>query len=257
MKHTDDSDEVLAAPRPRESGRTIAGLGVDEIRHRDRGARNGDTPQSPISLDDYTRDVGEGPPTPRDDTSKMFAAADAAAIMSQLSGAIEDRRREDARIASELGSQLGAKIDTCIDDVRALAKTVQEHVASQAKRDEALFALLPIPARVDAIEKTLGRAPGKLEERASQIGEKTAAELADLESGTGALGVLGRLVAGQARLLTRVGLVAVAGWTIPTIVSVLIQSEHGAAVAYAALGLVLFLIVAVARRRWRAWRSKS
>lgn len=252
MKHTDDSDEVLAAPRPRESGRTITGLGVDEIRHRDRGARNGDTPPSPISLDDYTRDVGDGPPTPRDDVTATLARADVDLILEEIHRAVDARKEETAALRIDLTS----KVDACIDEVRAVSKAQQEQASSQAKRDEALFALLPIPARVEAIETTLGRAPGKLAERASQVGEKTAAELADLESGTGALGAIGWLVAGQSRLLARVGIVGVASWTVPAIVYVLIQSEHGTIVAIAAAALVTFLVVVVARRRLRAWRSK-
>lgn len=270
MTRREDDEPHEWHPHGRPSEPTQVGLGVVEGSRMRAGARNGDTPQSPQSYDlggNGNGDNGDGPKTGRPGATELRRMTDderwiyIAEQLRETREYMQTTAREAAR-ASVDATHAAERADTCIEDVRGLAKFVRERDAAQDKRDEQLFALLPIPrevdkltARVGRIETVLGRAPEKLEERASQTGEKTAAELAALEAGTGALGVLGRLVAGQARILTRVGLMAVLGSTVPPIVYILIQSEHGAIVAVAGLVLVFLLIVAVARRRWRRWRS--
>ena len=58
---------------------------------------------------------------------------------------------------------------------------------------------------VAAVREIVGTPPVDLT-RASQVGEHTAEELAQLERGTGIAGVVGRLVAGQSRLGKRVAI---------------------------------------------------
>lgn len=263
MNRDDGDDEVLpphrwaGAPRPSEP--TRVGL----------GPHIGDTPVTPISLTDYTRDVGTGPPTPRvAEADQLFASVDATTIMSQLSVAIAERKDETAALRIDMYG----KIDTCIDEVRAVAKAQREQAASQAKRDEAqakrdeaLFALLPIPARIATVEalakdldERVGQAPNKLTERASLTRELTATEYVELERGTGLAGVTGRLVAADRRLAARIGLVAVVASTVPQVALVLLAEGHVAWILYAVAALVLAAVSVFAFRRVRrAWRTRQ
>lgn len=129
----------------------------------------------------------------------------------------ERRDRERERIAAEekrrkayleRENERDGKVDAMIRDVRAAVKMMRE---KDAAADHRAGQLLAIDGRVASLTSVVGKAPQKLETRASQVGELTAAELTELEQGTGLAGVVGRLVAGQKRLERRVGLAAALG----------------------------------------------
>lgn len=130
----DHSPPRWAVPPARDSV-TRVGIGPEH-----RGARNGDTPPSPQSYDvhgDLSRDNGDGPPTPRDPVTEHLAHGDVSLILSQINAQ-------------------GGKVDACISDVREIKKDFRTFVEAQKGRDEALFALLPIPARTAALEGLVG-----------------------------------------------------------------------------------------------------
>lgn len=254
----DDEDMVPQWSRvPRPSEPTRVGLGVVEGSR----ARNGDTPPSGVDLGDLTRGNGNGPPTPRNPLSETLAKGDVSVILEQINRAVDARKEETAALRIDLNG----KVDACIDEVRAVAKTMHDFVTSQAKRDEAIFALLPIPARVDAVEtlakdldERVGQAPNKLAERASLTRELTSTEYVELERGTGLAGVTGRLVAADRRLAARIGLVAVVASTVPQLALVLLAEGHVLWILYSVAALVLAALSVFAFRRVRrAWRSRS
>jgi hypothetical protein len=186
----------MSTPPSRESGRTLVGI---------EPPRNGDiTPPSGIDL-------------PRDLRSMtthqlaLYAIEHGKETRDNFMRLDRERReRERARLKAEeerrkayLQRELerDARIDGLITDVRGAVQMMREKDAALDERDGRF---LELAARV-------GQAPQKLEMRASQVGELTAAELTELEQGTGLAGVVGRLVAGQKRLERRVGLAAALG----------------------------------------------
>lgn len=109
---------------------------------------------------------------------------------------VEEDKRSDLE-------RLEGKVDSVIHDAR-------EAFAKLRKLDDAGIVqdaqLLVLSGKIGDLEKLVGKPPKKLESRASHAGELTAQELSDLERGTGLAGVVGRLVAGQARLARKVAI---------------------------------------------------
>lgn len=260
-KREDDEPHPWAGPhRPQEH--TSVGLGVVEGSRVRAGARNGDTPPSGT----YVGENGNGPKTPRDPVTAQLAQGDASLILSQINRSVAKHEHDNEIIAGQIDALIidsradRAKLDGLRREVRALrAYAVRTHDQGAQKSDtKAIKAELDdMRAMLIRIEAALGRAPTKLEARASQQEEMTAAQMVELEQGTGALGVVGRLVAGQARLMRRVGLVAIVATTIPQIALVLLTEGHVAIVVGAIAALVAMAALFLAFRAVRARLRRS
>lgn len=185
----DDADEVLI-PRARESAHTLPGL------EPSRGTVHALRTQPHRSI------------TPTSPTSALIARTDPAAVLERLDvveGKIDELIKDwraDRRLLDVVRGEvrmLRLRISRLVDE--AATKTAVRHLAGEVD---------DVKATVMRIDSALGRPPQKLEQRASQS-EYTPAELVELEQGTGLAGVVGRLVAGQARLNRRVAIGAILG----------------------------------------------
>lgn len=256
-----DDEEPLATtygiPRPRDTARTLHGVGADEI----RGARNGDTPSSGMPRIDVDRDNGNGPPTPRSNVPGLLARADAELILESINQAIADRKLE----TEALRIDLTVKVDTCIDDVRLLAKaqragfdgmrrelrSLRAHVKPPKEPKERADTIADMQVKIIELDMRLGKAPMKLGERVSSPHEMTAAELVEYEQGTGAMGTIARLFVRLGRLEIRVTASAVVGVSIVQIAYLLMQSGHERLVLLGALMLTASGFAAYVVRRVR------
>lgn len=188
-------------PRPRSSGHTQVGLGVVEARNG-----NGDiTPPSGVDLETLSQMgveegvlyLGEQVKRLADAEHKAHTVIAKAAAHAELAEQSADAASEDLRaIRDDLESLKLALLGEVLPALRHVQPTLERVVELQKA--------------VVGLDQRLGQPPQKLDQRSSQVGELTAAELTELEQGTGLAGVAGRLVAGQARLAKRVGLGAAA-----------------------------------------------
>lgn len=188
-------------PPSRESGRTLVGLeapsdvtppsGID----LPRDLRQMTTHQLAL----YAIEHGK-------ETRENFMRLDRERRERERQRVKAEEERRKAYLQREI--ERDGRIDGLITDVR---EAVQLMRAKDAALDESDGKFLELAGRVATLTTALGQPPQKLETRASQVGELTAAELTELEQGTGLAGVVGRLVAGQKRLERRVGLAAALG----------------------------------------------
>ncbi len=189
------------APPPRPSGHTVVGLGVVEARNGNGHRDDTPTPESGIDLE--TRGnmgveegvlyLGEQMRRLADEAHKAQLVTARAAAHAELAETSADRNGERLR-------ELQGDVDTL------RAAMLGEVIPALEKQNKALARIVELQAAVVALDVRLGQPPTKLDQRSSQVGELTAAELTELEQGTGLAGVVGRLVAGQARLAKRVGI---------------------------------------------------
>jgi hypothetical protein len=184
-------------PPPRPSGHTVVGLGLVE-------ARNGNgesTPPSGIDLDTLGQMgleagvmyLGEQVKRLADEEHRAHTVIARAAAHAELAETSADRNGERLR-----------ELQSDVDTIRAAL--LGEVIPALERQSKALARIVELQAAVVALDARLGQPPTKLDQRSSQVGELTAAELTELEQGTGLAGVVGRLVAGQARLAKRVGI---------------------------------------------------
>jgi hypothetical protein len=142
----DDEDTGSHWRSPRPSEPTRIGLGVIEGQR----ARNGD------AIDTTDRDVGNGPPTPRTPVDpRVLAGADTSVVLEHMNRAADQNKREHGDLYQVI-DQLADKVDTCIVDIRELRDANRAVVAGLKVRDEALFALLPLPERTATLEGRVG-----------------------------------------------------------------------------------------------------
>jgi hypothetical protein len=256
----DDEDTAPAWRSPRPSEPTRVGLGVIE------GSR--------ARSDTTDRDVGNGPPTPRSRVTADLAGADTSVVLEHINRAVDQRKREHEDLL-QVVDDLADKVDALITDGRGdrakldgvrrelaslrahAVRLVQRGEATAKELDELRGAMLTLAGQVGTLVELVGRPPQKLSALASQQEQLTAAELVELERGTGLAGVVGRLVANDSRIETRVGMVALVASTVPQVAIVLLASGRidiviGLVALFALAGLVLVLGRRV--RRW--WRSK-
>jgi hypothetical protein len=191
------------APPQRPSGHTVVGLGAVEARngngHRDR--EESPTPPSGIDLDTLGQMgleagvmyLGEQLRRMADEEHRSHSVIARAAAHAELAETSADRAVERLR-------ELQGDVDTM------RAAMLGEVIPALERQSKALARIVELQAAVVALDTRLGQPPTKLDQRSSQVGELTAAELTELEQGTGLAGVVGRLVAGQARLAKRVGI---------------------------------------------------
>lgn len=151
----------------------------------------------------------------------------------------ESREREHA-LRKELEVDAG-RIDALIADVRK----------ESAAHGEAIVRLESL---VKAIDDRLGQPPQDLANRQSRSGQHTAAELIELEQGTGVAGVVGRLVAQVSRQEARLATIAI-------VTPIALKVAESLTAAYAAImacvlvvGLCAMYGFRIARRKFQLWR---
>lgn len=184
-------------PRPRSSGHTQVGLGAVEARNG-----NGDiTPPSGVDLETLEAGVmylGEQVKRLADEEHRAHTVIARAAAHAEMAEQSADNANEAIRAVRD--EVEGIKLALLGEVLPALQRQ-----ASHVER------IVELQKAVVALDQRLGQPPGKLDQRASQVGELTASEIADLErEGTGLFAVVGRIVANQARLIKRVGFGAAA-----------------------------------------------
>lgn len=189
-------------PRPRSSGHTQVGLGVIEARNG-----NGDiTPPSGIDLETLSQMGGEAGVMYLGEQVKRLADEE------HRAHAVIARAAAHAELAEQSADNANEAIRAVRDEVEGIKLALLGEVLPALQRQAShVERIVELQKAVVALDQRLGQPPGKLDQRASQVGELTASEIADLErEGTGLFAVVGRIVANQARLIKRVGFGAAA-----------------------------------------------
>jgi hypothetical protein len=159
--------------------------------------------------------LGEQVKRMADEEHRAYAVTARAAAHAELAEQSADAAREDLRqVREEIESLKLALLGEVLPALRHLPPLQTRVVELQRA--------------VVALDERVGQPPGKLDQRASQVGDLTAAEIAELErDGTGLAGVLGRTVAAQARLIKRVGIGAATAAAAAPIAVELIRTIFG------------------------------
>lgn len=180
--------------------RLVAPLAIPPRRH--------DTPQSPIP--------------------SALARQDASSVLRRLDdieGKVDTLIAED-RVNKHDGETLKAAISHLRGEVSKLA-TKDQLQAHDDRVSDVMAQVLTMSASLETLTALVGKPPQKLDERVSQQGQHTDAELAEMEEGTGIAGTLGRLAAQHKRLARRVLIGAALGTAIPTTVIEIIKAAIG------------------------------
>ena len=197
----------------------------------------------------------------------LYALASGNAYADRLREAGEESRRRESALRAELAADAG-RLDALLTDVRRLCESTRISDEDRQKLREAIFALLPVAkesaahgaalgrleATVRAIDERLGQPPQDLAGRQSRSGQHTAAELVELEQGTGVAGVVGRLVAQVSRQEARLATIAI-------VTPVALKVAESLTVTYAAVMACLLVVGLCAMyggrlavHRYRLWR---
>ena len=189
-------------PRPRSSGHTQVGLGVIEARNG-----NGDiTPPSGIDLETLSQMGGEAGVMYLGEQVKRLADEE------HRAHAVIARAAAHAELAEQSADNANEAIRAVRDEVEGIKLALLGEVLPALRHVQPMQTrVVELQRAVVALDERLGQPPGKLDQRASQVGDLTADEIAALErEGSGLFAVVGRVVANQARLIKRVGLGAAA-----------------------------------------------
>lgn len=146
--------------------------------------------------------------TPKSPMSAVIADTDTSKILKRLDAA---EGKIDALITDGRGDH--ALLHGCRRELRAMRHHVTEldkkaqYAATAGDLAELRGVVLAVSGKVGTVETVLGKPP--MNPRESQTGQYTSAQLAEMSDGTGMQGTLWRLVAGQAQLVRRVGVMVV------------------------------------------------
>lgn len=224
----------LTPPRPRPSAHTQVGLGAVEA-----GNGNDATPPSGIDLNALSKMGVEGGvlylggqiDRVADDLHREYSELRASQRRKHAENQETIARLEHVSSRAAAHAELAEQAaDSTLDAVHALREELDsvklallgEVLPALRHVQPTLERVVELQRAVVALAEQLGQPPQKLDQRSSQIGELTAEELVELEQGTGLAGVVGRLVAGQARLAKRVGIgAAVAAASAPVAVEII------------------------------------
>lgn len=197
----------------------------------------------------------------------LHAHAMGESYADRLRTLIQESREREQALRTELTADAG-RIDALMQDVRKLCESTRVSDAERKRLEEAVFALQPLPnesreharaiahlsALVKAIDERLGQPPQDLANRQSRSGQHTAAELIELEQGTGVAGVVGRLVAQVSRQEARLATIAI-------VTPIALKVAESLTAAYAAImacvlvvGLCAMYGFRIARRKFQLWR---
>lgn len=180
-------------PPPRPSGHTAVGLGAVEARNGGHVIDPREERDEAITPRSLELDVEALRGLAGDDDASRSAVD---YLAGQLRALRETVTRQDGTLAATARHAHGAEQAVA----RLEDKAEERHKEVLTAISGVSGALGDVAAKVVDLDLQIGKEPEKVDlMRASQVGNLTAAELTQLEQGTGLKGLVGRLVAGLAR----------------------------------------------------------